>query len=482
MKRIPVPDGQKILETTDDFEGNAMLEFDVVIVGSGTAGQTAAYDLRAAGLRVAVVESSDMPGGVCALAGCQAKKWFYEAAETVSSSAHLKGRGIVDAATGSWSQVLKEKNKFTSGVSRRTVDGFLEAGIEYIAGSGRFATSDMLTVGSRQIRSQFFVLATGARPMPLEMPGKEHLVLSTEFLELESLPDRILFVGGGFIAFEFAHFAARLGPKNSHLVILEAGERPLGPFDAEMVELLVLASREANIDVIPGVQITAIEKNAAGFLVQTQSGLSYETDMVVHGAGRIPNIGTLDLDTGGVAFNTRGIVVNEHMMTSNSRVYAVGDCADSVQLARVADFEGHTAAANILANFDRAEPATISYQAVPAVLFTCPQYAMVGKTEAALQKEGVAYRKSYGKNLRWPTYQRIGLAHAAYKILVSADGRFLGAHFLSDNTSGLVNTLRLAMINGITVDQLYLQSIMSPYPTRESDLIYMLKPLLASRL
>ncbi len=156
-----------------------MLEFDVVVVGSGTAGQTAAYDFKAAGLRVAVVESSNMPGGVCALAGCQPKKWFYEAAETVSKSVHLKGRGIIDAATGSWSQVLKEKNKFTSAVSRRTVDGFLEAGIEYIEGSGRFVAPDMLTVGRRQIRSQFFVLATGARPMPLEMPGKEHLVLSS---------------------------------------------------------------------------------------------------------------------------------------------------------------------------------------------------------------------------------------------------------------------------------------------------------------
>ena len=456
-----------------------MLEFDVVVVGSGTAGQTAAYDLKDAGLRVAVVESSNRPGGVCALAGCQAKKWFYEAAETVSRSVDLKGRGIIDAASGSWLQILTEKNKFTSGVSRRTIDGFHEAGIAYIEGHARFATPDTLTVGSRQIRSQFIVLATGARPMPLDMPGKEHLVLSTEFLERESLPERILFVGGGFIAFEFAHFAARLGPANSRLVILEAGDRPLGPFDAEMVDLLVQASGDVNIDVITGVQIVAIEKHAAEFSVKTRSGQSYETDLVVHGAGRTPNIEGLDLEAGGVTFDRRGIVVNERMMTSNPVVYAVGDCADSIQLARVADFEGHTAAANILAKLGRAEPASISYQEVPAVLFTCPQYAMVGKTEAALKKDGIAYRKSFGKNLRWPTYQRIGLAHAAYKILASADGRFLGAHFISDNASGLVNTMRLAMLNGITVEQLHLQSIMSPYPTRESDLIYMLKPLLA---
>ncbi len=456
-----------------------MMDYDVVLVGSGTAGQTAAYDLKEAGLRVAVVESSDKPGGICALAGCQAKKWFYEAAETVDRSLHLKGRGIKNAPAASWFQVLQEKNKFTSGVSQRTQDGFKKAGIEYIAGSARFVGTDTLAVGSRKIRSHFIILAAGARPMPLEMPGNEHLVNSSEFLDLESLPERILFVGGGFISFEFAHFAARLGPAKSRLIILEAGNRPLGPFDAEMVELLVQASREVNIDVVTGVQIDAIEKKASGYSVKIRSGLIYDVDLVVHGAGRIPDIGALDLDAGAVAFTSRGVAVNDHMATSNPAVYAVGDCAESVQLARVADFEGHTAASNILAQLGKAKPAAISYAAIPAVLFTCPQYAMVGKTEAALQKEGISYGKSFAKNLRWPTYQRIGLAHAAYKILASDEGYFLGAHFLSDNASGLANTLRLAMINKITVEELYRQSIMSPYPTRESDLIYMLKPLFA---
>lgn len=452
-----------------------MPEFDVIIVGSGTAGQTAAYDLSAAGLRVAVVESSDRPGGVCSLAGCQPKKWFYEAAETVARTMHLKDKGIIDAAAGSWPQVLREKNKFTSGVSRGTIKGFEEAGIAYIQGSARFSSPETLLVDNREVRSRFVILATGARPMPLNMKGSEHLLLSDQFLDLPELPGRILFVGGGFISFEFANFAARLGPKNSRPVILEAADRPLAPFDAEMVELLVQACRESNIDIITGAEIVAIEKTATGFSVKTKSGASHETDLVVHGAGRIADIAALDLNAGGVAFNRRGIVVDECMMTENPRVYAAGDCVAGMQLARVADFEGHTAAANILAHFGKAEPATIDYKTVPAILFTYPQYTMVGKTEADLQKDGIAYKKRFAKHLTWPTYRRIGLTHAAYKILTSPKGRILGAHFLSDNASGLVNALRLAMINNLTADQLYRQSIMSPYPTRESDLIYMLK-------
>jgi glutathione reductase (NADPH) len=103
---------------------------------------------------------------------------------------------------------------------------------------------------------------------------------------------------------------------------------------------------------------------------------------------------------------------------------------------------------------------------------------MIGKTEEALKKEGTVYRKSAGDHLSWPTYRRIGLKHAAYKILAGADHRILGAHFLSDNASGLLNTIKHAMLAGLTVNALHRHSIMTPYPSRESDLIYMLAPLL----
>jgi glutathione reductase (NADPH) len=103
---------------------------------------------------------------------------------------------------------------------------------------------------------------------------------------------------------------------------------------------------------------------------------------------------------------------------------------------------------------------------------------MVGKTEAALMQENIPYQRSFAKTLQWPTYKRIGLKHAAYKILVGADNKILGAHILSDNASGLINTLKQAMLNGTIAEDLYWQNIMSPYPTRESDMIYMLKPFL----
>jgi glutathione reductase (NADPH) len=129
---------------------------------------------------------------------------------------------------------------------------------------------------------------------------------------------------------------------------------------------------------------------------------------------------TLDLalEAAGVRYSKRGIAVDERMPTSNPHVFAVGDCAATVQLARVSDYEAHVAAKNILAELRNTERAKIDYPAVPAMLFTYPQYGMVGKIEAALIQQNTSYRKSFAKNLQWPTYQRIGLKHAAYKILV----------------------------------------------------------------
>jgi glutathione reductase (NADPH) len=305
------------------------------------------------------------------------------------------------------------------------------------------------------------------------------LLTSDAWLEQHSLPEHIVFVGGGFIAFEFAHFAVRLGPETCRPVILEAAERPLGPFDAEMVDLLGEASRAAGTEIRTRVEITSIEKTGGGFRVNVADGPSLPADQVVHGAGRVADIEDLGLDAAGVERSRAGITVDAHMRTSNPKVFAIGDCAATVQLARVADFEGHAAAKNILAESGQGKPAAVDYRAVPALLFTYPQLGMVGKTEPALKNEKTPYRKSFAKNLRWPTYRRVGLDHAAYKIMVGEDGRFLGAHFLSDCASGMVNAIRLAMINGLTADQLYEQSITGPYPTRESDLIYMLKPLLA---
>jgi glutathione reductase (NADPH) len=455
-----------------------MKELDVLIIGAGTAGQTAAFDLVAEGYRVAVVEKSAKPGGVCALYGCQAKKWFYEVTELVARSRHLQGLGITAPPSVSWSAILEAKNSFTSEVPQNTVASLKGNGVEYLEGEAVFAAPDTVMVNGTAYKPRFTIIAAGATPMPLPIEGREILATSNDFLDLERLPKRITFIGGGFISFEFAHFAARLGVEPREVNILEVMDRPLGPFDADMVEELVKATRAEGIQVHTGISIQSIARAASGFVVHLASGQTIETDLVVHGAGRVADIDGLNLQAAGITFNRRGIEVDSHMTTSNPQVFAVGDSAATLQLARVADQEAHVAAASIVGR-DNEEPSpSIDYSAAPAMLFTYPMLGLVGKTEDELIKEGTKYWKSFAKEVSWPTYRRVGMKHAAYKILVDGDGKILGAHVLSDNATGLINTFKQAMIDGTTVAELHKANIMSPYPSRESDIIYMLSPLL----
>jgi glutathione reductase (NADPH) len=477
-RAVPI-DGKVEIKPNPTEETMTQEDYDVVIVGSGTAGQTAAYDLMAGGLKVAVVESGDRPGGTCALRGCQPKKFYYEIAETVARGRHLLGKGIDAAPRGAWPQVRARKNAFTAKIPEGAIRGMKAAGIDFLRGRARYRDPETLTVNDRPIKARWHVLATGARPMPLPFDGSHHLATSDQFLDLEDLPGRLVFVGGGFISFEFAHFAARLGPGTAPVRILEAAPRPLGPFDAEMVSLLVAASEEEGIEVRGNVTIEAVApRPEGGFTVTIAGAPPLEADLVVHGAGRMAAIDDLNLDAAGIAYTRRGVTVDAHLRTSQPRVFAIGDCAATVQLARVADAEAHTAASNILAELKGGTLSSLDYGAVPFLLFTYPQYAMIGKTEDALRESGTEYRKSSDSRLSWPTYRRVGLGHAAYKILVGSDQRILGAHFLSDNATGLANTIKDAMLAGLTVDQLHRRSIMTPYPSRESDLIYMLAPLL----
>jgi glutathione reductase (NADPH) len=313
--------------------------------------------------------------------------------------------------------------------------------------------------------------------MSLPIPGNENLITSTDFLNLERLPQRVTFIGGGFITFEFAHFAARLGASSDNVHIIEVMDRPLGPFDSDMVEQLLAATRAEGIHIHLGNAVRAIEKNNTGFVVSLESGTTIETDIVVHGAGRIPDIDTLNLRAAGITSGRQGIIVDQQMKTSNSKVYAVGDCAATVQLARVADYEAHVAAAAIIAQDHNETLPSVNYAAVPALLFTYPQLGMVGKTEDELIREGVKYWKSFDTKISWPTYKRIGMKYAAYKVIVDEESKILGAHVISDNAAGVINTFKQAMLDDKGVEDLYQDNVMSPYPSRESDIIYMLDSL-----
>ncbi|MEX1297489.1 MAG: FAD-dependent oxidoreductase, partial [Desulfotignum sp.] len=277
-----------------------MEKFDVIVIGTGTAGQTAAFDLAAEGFRVAIAENSPNPGGVCALKGCQAKKWFYETMEISARSGHLQGKGVTDLPRFSWEQVLKGKNRFTSKIPESTTAGLKGADIAYLPGQAQFVDTRTLRIDNHDYHARYIIVAVGAIPGELPIEGAKHLITSDDFLDLTALPPRIAFIGGGFISFEFAHFAARLGSIAGHVHILEAGERPLGPFDKDLVTQLVKASEADGIQIRTNVSVTSVTKNGDEYTVHFKSGPPLVVDQVVNSAGRIPNIEPLALDAAGI--------------------------------------------------------------------------------------------------------------------------------------------------------------------------------------
>jgi glutathione reductase (NADPH) len=232
-------------------------QFDVIAIGTGSAASTVAARCREAGWQVAVVDSRPF-GGTCALRGCDPKKVLVGAAEAVDWARRMKGKGIQAAKLEiDWPELMRFKRSFTDPVPQRRKDGFAKTGIVAFHGRARFAGPTTVQIGEETLEGRYVVIAAGAAPVDLEIPGTEHLTTSDQFLELNELPRRILFIGGGYIAFELAHVAARVG---SQVTILHRGPRPLPLFDPDLVDQLVERTRELGIEVHLGTEAIGIEK------------------------------------------------------------------------------------------------------------------------------------------------------------------------------------------------------------------------------
>ena len=444
-------------------------EFDTVVIGSGTSAYYAVDGLNKAGQRVAIVDERPY-GGTCALRGCQPKKYLVSNAETVAMASHLVGRGIVAGPKTDWQSLQALKNAFLDGRSEAEVKGWQEAGVTPFRGRAVMSGEDEVTVGHDRLKAHHIVLATGATPRRSEISGAEHIRDSEHFLNLPNLPSRIVFIGGGYISFEFAHVAIHAGAKK--VTILHRSSQPLKAFDQDIVKVVLKASEVEGIRVVLNESPRSVESAENGLVLQGLKGAVYEADLVIEATGRAPNLSVLKGGRGKVKSSLRGVSVNEFLQSvSNPRVYAVGDCAATkYMLAPVADEEGKTAARNILEGNIK----TIDYSVVPSVVFTIPSIGSVGLTERQAKQKGLDFRVNQGMTTHWPSSKRIGEEHGTYKILIdNQTNEILGAHIARHNSCEVINVLALAMKYKIVASEL--AEFMWAYPTITSDLKYMVK-------
>jgi glutathione reductase (NADPH) len=443
-----------------------MKTHDLVVIGSGTAAQVASGRVRKAGRTVAVVDHRPF-GGTCALRGCDPKKMLISGAEAVDAARRMQGRGVAGELRIIWPELIAFKRTFTDPVPQKQEAHYAAQGIDAFHGVARFVGPDAITVAGQELKARHILIATGARPVRLRFPGTEHIVTSDRFLELESLPQRIVLIGGGYIAAEFSHIAARTG---AQVTVLQRADHMLPHFDPDLVGWLMVKFAELGVSVRTQSTVEWVEQTANGFLVHADGARGKQAvaaDLVVHAAGREPDLDELDLAAGHVAVSKHRLELNEYLQSvSNPQVYAAGDASNvGPPLTPVSSHDGKVVAANILeGNFQKPD-----YRGVPSVAFTIPPIASVGLTERQAQAKGLKFKVKSENTSNWYTARRLAERVYGYKTLVEeGTGRILGAHIVGPHADEVINLFGLAIRHNLTARDL--QTTMFAYPTGASDI------------
>ncbi|MGN6666583.1 MAG: dihydrolipoyl dehydrogenase family protein, partial [Trinickia sp.] len=400
------------------------------------------------------------------------KKILVDAAQAIDHLSRMQGKGLeAGDARVCWPDLMAFKRSFTDPVPAGKEESFKKLGIDFFHGAARFTGPNALSVGDVELQARYIVLAAGAVPKPLGFPGAEHVVDSTQFLALERLPPRIGFIGGGYIAAEFAHTAARAGAKAT---ILQRRDRLLPHFDETLVGWLMTKFDEVGIDVRLNVDVARVERRADTLWVTTHTDGKQDAlpfDLLVHAAGRGPDLARLDLDAAGVAVEHGAIKLNAYLQSeTNPAVYAAGDfAAKGPPLTPVASQDAKVVAENLL-NGNRRKP---NYEGIPTVVFTIPPLASVGLTEDAARKQQLKFRVQRQNAERWYRARHLAETVYGFKVLIEeGTDRILGAHLVGPGVEEVINVFALAIRQHITADAL--KSTVFAYPTGASDIAYML--------
>ncbi len=447
-----------------------MKHYDVFIIGSGMAGVNIANRCASKGLSVGVTD--ELPyGGTCALRGCDPKKILLSATEVSHLSQNLNNKNISSIPRISWKNAMQLKHEFVNQMPVKIEKGYRKNNIDTFHDSAKFLSPNQLKVGEETIEANKIVIATGSKPKQLNIPGSDFALTSTDFLNFIDLPNSLLFIGGGYIAFEFAHMAARYG---CQVTIVHRGPRPLKNFEEFIVEKLVKATKELNIELILDTNVTEIEKTKKGFKVTGQNkheSKYWVVDKVINSAGRTPAIFDLDIEKANIKLSKQGILVNDYLQSiSNTNIYAAGDVADTkgLPLTPVAVMEGHIVASNIL-NENKKQA---DYNAIPTVVFTLPTMASVGLTEEEANSKGYQYKVKQNTVSDWFTAKRLNEKTYAFKTIIDKkNDTILGAHIIGPHAEEVINLFAMAM--NTQLKSIDIKTMLFSYPSASSDMVYM---------
>jgi glutathione reductase (NADPH) len=442
-------------------------EYDLIVVGAGSGGVRAARVAAGHGVRVAIIEEHRI-GGTCVIRGCVPKKLLVYGSHFAEDLVDARRFGwTVGQATFDWptlrDNVLAEVARL-SGIYTETLTSH---GVETVSGRAVVTGPNSLCVGERTLTAARILIATGARPQVPDVPGAQHAITSNEAFHLDAVPQRIVIVGGGYIANEFAGIFHQFG---SEVTLLNRSDQILRGYDEQVRDRLLQISLTKGIRFLFNTKLKGIAKSGDGTLTLDLEGARpLQCDALMFATGRVPNTGGLGLETAGVELDhdqAAAVRVDADNRSTCESIYAVGDVTNRVQLTPVAIREGQAFADTVFGN----KPTRVDYNCIPSAVFSHPPLGGVGMTESQARNR-LGTVKVYASDFRPMKNVLAGRnERALYKLVVDeTTDRVVGAHMIGPDAPEILQLAAVAVKAGLTKAQF--DACVAIHPTMAEELV-----------
>ena len=465
----PVPNRPALL---NPLKSTHMTDYDVdlFVIGAGSGGVRAARMAAGLGERVAIAENRHL-GGTCVNVGCVPKKLFVYASHFREDFDAAKGFGwSLGDPQFDWSRLLAQKNREIQrlqGVYEVLLD---QGGVQVIAGQAHVQDAHTVAVGQQSFRCERILVATGGWPSIPDIPGKEFVVTSNEMFALDTLPKRLLIVGGGYIAVEFAGIMHGMGVATT---LCYRGAKILRGFDEDIRDFVAVEMGKKGVVIRFDTHINRIEKAETGFLAHIDEGQPIAADLVLYATGRKPNTAGLGLETLGVELDTKGAIkVNDDYQTNIPSIYALGDVTNRVNLTPVA-----TAEAMALVNHLYVQQSTpVDYDTIPTAVFSQPNVGTVGLTETEARKRypDIDIYQSVFTPMKH-TLSGLGEKTLMKMVVNRSNDKVLGIHMVGADAGEIIQGMAVAIRAGAT--KAVFDSTIGIHPTAAEEFVTMRKPM-----
>lgn len=450
------------------------MEFDVIILGGGSAGYAAARTVQSQGARVAVVDPGPL-GGLCILRGCMPTKTLLRSSDVMSLMSRAREFGLLPVeARADLAAVIDRKNRLIGEFAQYRVEQLRDPRFTLIEERGVFLSPNEVQAGDRRLRAGSIVIATGSVVnWNFDVPGltPENCLTSDDALELTRLPETLIVLGGGAVALELAQFYQRLGTR---VTLIQRSAHILSQGDEDLARPVEARFREEGMRVFTGTRLLRVENagNEKRVVFEHEGKeTSVAAEAVLQALGRRPNVDTLALEKAGVEFDSSQVIVDAEMRTRQRNIFAVGDVNGLHEIVHIAIEQGEIAGHNIM---NPGSPRKYDDRLKASVVFTDPQVAGVGLCEKELKAQGTGYRAAsypfddHGKSMC------LGEVHGHVKLLADpATGRLLGGHITGPEAGELIHQLIAVMyFNGTVHDLLkmpFYHPTLSEIPTYPAE-------------